>query len=290
MGAYSTPQIIDQYAMHDVRIIIVHQKNSGTAGAARNTALNMVTGDYIQVLDADDYLSDDVLMSHNVKLLQKDYDILIPDAVQVNNGGDIIWRRPALNNDYEIILNGEEAFNLSLDWQIHGFACYRASLLKKIKYDSLYINGDECTQRKLFFNADKISFTNGIYFYRLHNESTTKNIKNDVRLFEVLYTDLELYKFAVSNNARIETINNCIRKLTYSISSEFVRLHKNKKKYSFKDVEYIEKILHEVFLQTNLGMWTRSKLKYKIMYVISLGNYNLYKFYMSLYALFFCKM
>jgi glycosyltransferase involved in cell wall biosynthesis len=49
-----TESIIQQYSAQDQRIILVSQGNSGSAGAARNTALKYVTGDYIQMLDADD--------------------------------------------------------------------------------------------------------------------------------------------------------------------------------------------------------------------------------------------
>lgn len=49
-----TADIIDLYSRKDKRIITIHQKNSGTAAAARNTALKYVTGEYIQMLDADD--------------------------------------------------------------------------------------------------------------------------------------------------------------------------------------------------------------------------------------------
>lgn len=49
-----TPEIVDRYAAMDSRVIAVHQKNGG-AGAARNHGLRYATGEYLSILDADDF-------------------------------------------------------------------------------------------------------------------------------------------------------------------------------------------------------------------------------------------
>ena len=46
-------EICDEYAAHDNRCIVIHQKNEGTA-AARNTGLQRATGEYIGFIDNDD--------------------------------------------------------------------------------------------------------------------------------------------------------------------------------------------------------------------------------------------
>ncbi len=52
--------ICDQYAVIDSRIKVFHQKNSGVS-AARNRALKVAQGEYILFVDADDYISPDLL-------------------------------------------------------------------------------------------------------------------------------------------------------------------------------------------------------------------------------------
>lgn len=47
--------ICQSFAQKDKRIIVIHQKNSGPS-AARNAALEIVTGDYVAFVDADDHL------------------------------------------------------------------------------------------------------------------------------------------------------------------------------------------------------------------------------------------
>ena len=49
------PELCDEYAQRDSRILVIHQKNKGVSGA-RNTGLNYALGEYIMFVDSDDEL------------------------------------------------------------------------------------------------------------------------------------------------------------------------------------------------------------------------------------------
>ena len=51
--------ICDEYAKQDSRIVVIHQSNAGVS-AARNAALRICTGDYITLVDSDDYVLPEV--------------------------------------------------------------------------------------------------------------------------------------------------------------------------------------------------------------------------------------
>ena len=51
-------KICDEYAAKDDRIIVIHKQNEGVA-RARNSALDVVTGDYISFIDSDDWVAED---------------------------------------------------------------------------------------------------------------------------------------------------------------------------------------------------------------------------------------
>lgn len=55
-----TAEILERYASQDERIRVVHQQNGG-AGAARNNGLQYATGEYLSILDADDFYEHDML-------------------------------------------------------------------------------------------------------------------------------------------------------------------------------------------------------------------------------------
>lgn len=69
------PYILDDYAGRDNRVKVIHQKNSGVA-IARNTGIHAATGDYVYIVDSDDWLQPTAL------------EVLVRDAL--NTGADVI--------------------------------------------------------------------------------------------------------------------------------------------------------------------------------------------------------
>lgn len=55
----SSSKICDDYSISDKRIKVIHKKNSGTS-SARNTGLDNSTGDFIEFIDSDDYVKNDI--------------------------------------------------------------------------------------------------------------------------------------------------------------------------------------------------------------------------------------
>lgn len=75
-----SPAILDEYAARDVRIKVIHKENQGGA-AARNDGLDVVTGEFVQVLDADDLFEPDMVETMLSRALKHDADIVICDAL-----------------------------------------------------------------------------------------------------------------------------------------------------------------------------------------------------------------
>ncbi|MBQ8894622.1 MAG: glycosyltransferase [Clostridia bacterium] len=55
----SSPQLCDQYADEDDRIVVVHKSNGGLS-SARNAGIDVAIGDYVGFVDSDDYIAPDM--------------------------------------------------------------------------------------------------------------------------------------------------------------------------------------------------------------------------------------
>lgn len=74
-----SPAILDEYAARDTRIKVIHKENQGGA-AARNDGLDLVTGEFVQVLDADDLFEPDMVETMLAHALEHKADIVTCDA------------------------------------------------------------------------------------------------------------------------------------------------------------------------------------------------------------------
>ena len=54
----NSPQICDEYAVKDKRIVVIHKSNGGLSDA-RNAGIEIAKGKYIALIDSDDYVEKD---------------------------------------------------------------------------------------------------------------------------------------------------------------------------------------------------------------------------------------
>ena len=97
-----TLQICRKYEEKDNRIKVVCQQNAGSA-VARNTGLDMATGEWISFLDADDWISKDYL-EKVYPYLQPEYDFIMYSYCEIKDD----FFRAMCQNGEEFILQKEE--------------------------------------------------------------------------------------------------------------------------------------------------------------------------------------
>ena len=188
-------EILRYYKALDKRIVVINQKHSGTAAAARNMALKNAKGEYMQMLDSDDLLSKDCLEKSYIIALSTQADLVVPDLIYFKgNYINQIYNSIGFKGNRHIVLSSEEAFTASLNWSISGVGLFRTKLVKKFQYDETGMNGDEYTTRLLLLNCNKIAFSEGAYYYRQHPESTTNKVS--LKRFDRLLTDFRILKLA----------------------------------------------------------------------------------------------
>ncbi len=72
-------RICQEYAKKDSRITVIHQENKGQS-VARNVALDIITGDYIQFIDSDDWIETEMFSTMLAEAEDTNADIVMCNA------------------------------------------------------------------------------------------------------------------------------------------------------------------------------------------------------------------
>lgn len=189
--------ILEEYASKDSRVIVYSKPNTGIPAITKNHGIDRSAGEYIFILDADDYLSPDVLQNMYYKSKEMDADVVLPDLVNISEEGEGLTVI-GLKGNRNIVLTNRQAVVQSLDWTIHSLGLWRGSLIRKLRFEEFGVNSDEYSYRVWFFNCRKIVFCEGSYFYRHNAQSITRKIS--VKLCDGPYNTYRLALFLEQNS------------------------------------------------------------------------------------------
>lgn len=249
-------KICDEYAEKDNRITVVHQKNAG-AGAAKNTGLELIDGEYFSIIDSDDYIELDMyekmvnsLEKYNVDIVQ-----CLFRNVFVNDSFD---RKYKIKSNYPKVLTSKRFLKEYLyDWKYAIFAnkVFKSSLLKDIRFPVGRKIDDEFFTYKLVCNAKKVvNIDNILYNYRMRKTSVMNENDTDRLIYDridcfierynyvsdiypslkkkynlKLYDDLLYFKDSANDNGKIlSLINNFSRKKFNGFDKLYQKIMNNK--------------------------------------------------------------
>jgi len=172
--------VLNDYAVRDLRVEVIKLTENAGQAHARNVGLQHAKGNIICMVDSDDWLSEDAL-----ELMMAAFEDEETDSVLF----DVAYQYPDHVEHYPLppftILTGEEAFRLSLTWQIHGLYGVRAEIHRRHPYDeSCRAYSDDNTTRIHYLSSRQVRRCNGIYHYRQHDASVTHRVS--VRRFDYL--------------------------------------------------------------------------------------------------------
>lgn len=210
--------ICKKYAEEYDNIISFHQDNSGS-GPARNSGINIATGDYLLFIDSDDELKQDALsiLANAVKCSP---DLLVFGYQVVYNSGKII------NKNYnESCFTGNDVrsdyssfFGNTFEWGIQGAPwnkLFKTEIVKKnaILFPDLRRHQDEV------FISRFVNFVNSVQFIKAN---LYVHYANDAKLiwkkYPSTYFDIveQLYNYRKEIILPWNTSNNEIKELIYS--------------------------------------------------------------------------
>ena len=190
-------KICDVYAEKDNRITVVHQKNAG-AGAAKNTGLELIDGDYFSIIDSDDYIELDMYekMVNSLEKYNADIVQCLFKDVFVNDSFD---RKYKLKGNYPKVLTSKRFLKEYLyDWKYAIFwnKLFKSSLLKEIRFPVGRKIDDEFFTYKLVCNAKKVvNIDNILHNYRMRKTSVMNENDTDRLIYDRIDCFVERYDY-----------------------------------------------------------------------------------------------
>ena len=194
-------KICDEFAQKDNRIIVIHKENNGLS-SARNAGLEIAKGKYIGFVDSDDWL-DEYMYETLLKLIKdNNSDISCCKFFKATNDDE---KCPHVSNESIKSFSNIEGLNnfyndLYTQTVVAWNKLYARKLFDNVIYPVGKIHEDEGTTYKLFYKANKITYTNiPLYYYRTTPNSITTSKFNKKRL-AILDVYDEKIKFIKSIN------------------------------------------------------------------------------------------
>ncbi|MBR4126026.1 MAG: glycosyltransferase family 2 protein [Alphaproteobacteria bacterium] len=289
-----TLEKLREYAAKDPRIkVIAREKNSGSAAGGFNAGILAAKGTYIQLLGHDDELSPDLLENIAKRIDETNADVIIPDARIVGKGVsedletfDMIGITPSnkgkddfKTKDRSIILSGREAFVLSLNWRIHGWACFSTNLIGKCdKLNEGVMNPDELWTRELFLNAEKVAFCEGQYVYLRRKDSISN--KMNAKSFDVFKVQQKLLELLKSHKFGRKELKIWKENTLFRLQSHSYRYLFNQHLFSAEERKKAKDILKQAWKMAFRECWYN--LKFYLTLLKINNNVRRYKKYCCL--------
>ena len=191
----SSPKILDEYASKDKRIKVIHKENGGY-GKAMNIGLDYATGEYIGIVEPDDYIENNMYEELYEKAVETGVDIVKSDFYTFvgNDKSRIITYKnlDKSNSHYNRIINPEDdisVFNLTVNtW----CGIYKRDFTEKYHIRHNETPGASFQDQGFWFQT--FIFTNSVYFmkkpfyhYRKDNENSSMNNKSKIYAIKYEY-------------------------------------------------------------------------------------------------------
>lgn len=177
-------KICDEFSEKDNRIIVIHKENGGLS-SARNAGLEIAKGNYIGFVDSDDWLNESMYEILLKIIKDSDSDI---SCCKFFKTADSEEKIPATDNEIIQSFNNVEGLNnfytdLYTQTVVAWNKLYKRELFNNVIYPVGKIHEDEGTTYKLFYKANKITYTNKpLYYYRITPNSITTSKFSKKRL------------------------------------------------------------------------------------------------------------
>lgn len=192
--------LCDKLAETDSRIRVVHQNNMGAAGA-RNSGLDAASGEYISIIDGDDYIWPEMYETLQ-RILEETKTEFVCCPYEMVTSQEIPEKDKRITQKEEVSLLDRKAvykhlFDYHTMWVIQPNKLYRSSLFEAYRFPTGHFYEDEYAAHRLLKNVQSAAYVN-IPFYRYYRRigSATKRgvTSRQIDLLDALLDRMAYFK------------------------------------------------------------------------------------------------
>jgi glycosyltransferase involved in cell wall biosynthesis len=201
-------EICDRYSNRDRRVRVIHQENRGE-GAARNTGLKCMTGNYFYFVDSDDYIDTDAIKNLWVCAQKSDADLVVGNMSVIEEERVIKKNPPFGYEEITPTVTADTGFRYAYFYS-PGIGCpvwqklYRTAFYRKTRLlfdERLRIAADYLFNFFLFFYNPKIQLLDNHSYYYCHYASTLTKSRTPDLLTILLLIQEQQYHFLADRGA-----------------------------------------------------------------------------------------
>lgn len=187
------PDICDEYAQKDKRIVVIHKQNGGLS-SARNAGLDYPPrGRFVTFLDSDDFWHPDYLKSMITACLEKDADLA---QCKFAYGTETSFPECDNKNQYDVYDN-HSIFTRRAAVVLMCGKVYKTSLFDDVRMPIGLYNEDDWTAWKIYYKAERIAVTRDKYYYYTSNPNSimaNQRKKPDMRVLNAYEERIQFFK------------------------------------------------------------------------------------------------
>lgn len=211
------PQICDEYAVKDERIVVIHKENGGLSDA-RNAGLDICKGEYISFVDSDDWVADVYIDMMLKIMIANNSEIVVSNFIKTKQTYDLHISNYSIANVVMLTpiqavkkLWSKEEIIFTIAWA----KLVKRNLYKNIRFPKGFIHEDEYIAYKLLYFSHKTVFVDiPLYCYYQRDDSIMGGVTpSSIR---VLKARVERFHFFKEHNER-ELMDFCLKSLCWDL-------------------------------------------------------------------------
>jgi len=183
----SSGAICDRLAESDRRIKVIHQENAGLA-CARNSGLEIYTGDYVCFIDSDDYIHPEYIRYLHRLCVDNCCKMAYCESVTTHEDSyqsslDLV--KPYVVFESHDLLNlffGPDHSTIVVAWN----KLIRRDVVGNVRFEPGIIHEDEATTFKFIYNAGRVTYTKNVLYYYFSREDSITGQPFGVRNLDIL--------------------------------------------------------------------------------------------------------